>query len=81
MLTKRNSDINLHSTTSTADPNKEDHVTVRVSTAALREKQEWYTVHWRPKEGGVYLPNPESQANKEKKKAKRDAKKAKKNKT
>ena len=81
MLTKRNSDINLHSSTSTADHNKDDHVTVRVSSEALRAEQKWYTVHWRPNGGGVYLPNPDSQANKDKKKAKRDAQKAKKNET
>ncbi len=78
MLTKKKSDIILHSSTSTYDPNPDNHVTVRMSTAALRANKEWYTVHWRPNSGGKYLPDLESQAAKDKKKAARAAKKAKK---
>ncbi|KAE9371864.1 hypothetical protein N431DRAFT_441819 [Stipitochalara longipes BDJ] len=75
--------LDLYSIIRNYDPNSVDHVSVRVSTVELRAQQMWYIVHWRPADGenpasGQFLPQPESQAAKDKRKAAKQAKRARK---
>ena len=66
----------MHPTSSVADPNRDPHVTIRLTNATLRAARQWYVLHWRPTAGAsVVLPRPDNQASNEKRRADRKAKK------
>ena len=47
-------------TTSLHDPNVIPHATVHLSNKALRSEEVWYTLHFWPGSGSVYLPRPDN---------------------
>ncbi|KAL9102619.1 MAG: hypothetical protein Q9163_002263 [Psora crenata] len=65
----------LHPTSSFYDPNPDPHVTVQLSTPALRAQRQWYVLHWRPDGGSVVLRRPDSEEANEKRKTRRKGKK------
>jgi len=67
----------LHPTTSTRDPNRDPHVTVRLSNAGLRQQNSWYTLHWCPNVGSVVPQHPDNLASQETRRAKSKQKKQK----
>ena len=83
-LPDRNSTA-FHPSTSADDPDPRPHVTVRLTNNGLRQRSEWYTLHWRPEGQGrtLVLPRPNNaaslankrQKNKEKKERRQERKK------
>ena len=65
----------LHPTTSTWDPNPVPHVTIRLSTPALRAQESWYVLHWRPNGQSRVAPQPDNKKSNDKRKADRKRKK------
>lgn len=61
--------------TSLHDPNAIPHATVHLSNAALRSEELWYTLHFRPGSGSVYLPRPDNRPAYESRVARRRARK------
>ena len=66
----------LHPTTSTWDSNPVPHVTVRLSTPALRAQERWYILHWRPNGQSRVAPQPDNKQANDKRRADRKKKKA-----
>ena len=75
-LPDRNSTA-FHPSVSVEDSDPSPHVTVRLTNSVLRERNEWYTLHWRPEGQGptLVLPrrnNAASLANKRQRKREKD---------
>ncbi|KIW58836.1 hypothetical protein PV05_03330 [Exophiala xenobiotica] len=67
----------FHPSVSVEDSDPRPHVTVRLTNSALRQRNEWYTLHWRPEGQGptLILPrrnNAASLANKRQRKKDKD---------